>query len=55
MVTKTHLDNRSVLSISVHTHKTSPLQPLGSAGFGSGFSSKPLSVTVFTNASSGQF
>lgn len=51
VVTKIHLDHRGMLLIPVHTHKVSPL-PLGSLG--SGFSPKPLSVTVFSNVSLGQ-
>lgn len=42
VVTRIHLDYRGILLIPVHTHKASPL-PLGTAGLGSGFSSKPLS------------
>lgn len=55
IVTKKHLDNRDILPIFVHTNKASLLHTLGRTGFGSGFSSKPPSVTVFTNVSFGQF
>lgn len=55
IVTKKHLDNRDILPIFVHSSKASLLQPLGSTGFGSGCSSKPLTVTVFSNVSFGQF
>lgn len=55
IVTNKHLDNRDILPIFVHTNKASLLHTLGRTGFGSGFSSKPPNVTVFTNVSFGQF